>query len=972
MKWMPEKVEGKLSILIMIICVGISILCAQLILLSEEKRFNNDTRARLERMAKRQSLEIRRSFEERVSQGVAANEQVIDALTREVEGMEKLSYQTTDEGFIRGECPGCISEFLLPTSIPLNDALKIQIQNSEKTWRYLGPAMRNDFLNFYMLTTDKLLRTSPINRETDPKDIIEFANELSELADPVHNPSRLPIWSKARHHEEQNGWVSSLIIPLYHEDEFLGVTISDYILDNIYGRINQMAVLEGFGQAFLLNEDYELIAHPDFMNVIKAQSYIQDAGLPLILIADPIMESFSKNLAIKNGHDGAVDLEVNGEPLFAFVEPIGMMDWRLGVYIDNEETDKYLATLRWKIIMAAIGIGLIMVMVLRWGLRSLFVSRILTLVKSTREYPTTKKFNSGEQSNDEIGLLAGAFADMIVSLEKREAEIIIRNQQLKSEVNERKEVMDSLGESEHKFKTLFNKSADPVIVLDQDRCLDCNEAALSLFKCDDKDKFISLGFAENFMVVDTVQFAEWNSKLAHALEEGTCHFEWMDTKSDEKARWYDIKLTSIPYQRKTVLYAIIRDVTVRKEEEDERMRLSTAIEQAAESIVVTDVHGRIQYVNPAFQHLNEYSREDVANREIQFIQAIDDDSLFCNLSEILNTGEVWKGRTTYLKKSGEHYQAETTLSPVRNTAGVITNWVWVSHDVTKEASLEAQLIQAQKMEAIGELSSGIAHEINTPTQYIGDNIRFFQESFSDVTELVNRYKHVLENMDSSSVDKSEVDDLEKYSDEIDWDFLSEEVPLAISQSLEGNSRVAEIIRAMKEFAHPGSEERTCIDINHAIGNTMAVARNEWKYVAEVESNLDESLPMVPCYPGAFNQVILNIFVNAAHAIGDFTAGGAEGKGQITVSTTYDEHWAEIRISDTGNGIPEDIRTKIFNPFFTTKGIGKGTGQGLSLVHNVIVDKHQGMIDFETELGKGTTFILKFPLENEPSFVEQIA
>ena len=157
MKWMPEKVEGKLSILIMIICVGISILCAQLILLSEEERFTNQTRARLERMAKRQSYEIRRSFEERVSQGIAANKQVIRALTSTENTDEKLIYRRTENGYIRGECPECISGFVLPVATPLDLQLKTQIQNSEKTWRYLGPAMQNDFLNFYMLTSETMV-----------------------------------------------------------------------------------------------------------------------------------------------------------------------------------------------------------------------------------------------------------------------------------------------------------------------------------------------------------------------------------------------------------------------------------------------------------------------------------------------------------------------------------------------------------------------------------------------------------------------------------------------------------------------------------------------------------------------------------------------------------------------------------------------------------------------------------------------
>jgi signal transduction histidine kinase len=146
---------------------------------------------------------------------------------------------------------------------------------------------------------------------------------------------------------------------------------------------------------------------------------------------------------------------------------------------------------------------------------------------------------------------------------------------------------------------------------------------------------------------------------------------------------------------------------------------------------------------------------------------------------------------------------------------------------------------------------------------------------------------------------------------------------------------------------------------------MSVARNEWKYVADVETDLEDDLPLVPCFPGSFNQVILNLFVNAAHAIGDVVKDGSDGKGKITVTTREDNGWVEIRLGDTGCGIPEANRTKIFDPFFTTKEVGKGTGQGLSIAHSVIVEKHGGTIDFESEIGKGTTFIIRVPLEYEP-------
>jgi signal transduction histidine kinase len=191
----------------------------------------------------------------------------------------------------------------------------------------------------------------------------------------------------------------------------------------------------------------------------------------------------------------------------------------------------------------------------------------------------------------------------------------------------------------------------------------------------------------------------------------------------------------------------------------------------------------------------------------------------------------------------------------------------------------------------------------------------------------------------------------------------EEVPRALHQSLEGVSRVAAIVLAMKEFSHPGLKEKTRIDINHAIQSTITVSRNEWKYVSEVETDLDESLPPVSCLPGEFNQVVLNIIINAAHAIADVVGKDSGSKGKISLQTRRDGDWVEIRIRDTGAGIPKEAQNRIFDPFFTTKQVGKGTGQGLAIARNVIVNKHAGLLNFESEPGKGTTFIIRIPIDS---------
>lgn len=220
---------------------------------------------------------------------------------------------------------------------------------------------------------------------------------------------------------------------------------------------------------------------------------------------------------------------------------------------------------------------------------------------------------------------------------------------------------------------------------------------------------------------------------------------------------------------------------------------------------------------------------------------------------------------------------------------------------------------------------------------------------------------MLDGARTGAPERSLVTGVEAAMERADLGYLRQEIPKAIEQSLEGIERISKIVRAMKEFSHPGADEKTSIDLNGSIESTITVARNEWKYVADMETDFDPSLPLVPCLPGEFNQVILNIIVNAAHAIAAKTGGEPERKGTIFVSTRVRDGWAEVRIRDTGTGIREEIRSRIFDPFFTTKEVGKGTGQGLAISHSVIVEKHGGTIGFETETGIGTTFIVRLPL-----------
>lgn len=285
--------------------------------------------------------------------------------------------------------------------------------------------------------------------------------------------------------------------------------------------------------------------------------------------------------------------------------------------------------------------------------------------------------------------------------------------------------------------------------------------------------------------------------------------------------------------------------------------------------------------------------------------------------------------------------------------------------VARLRALENQQQQDQKLESIGQLAAGIAHEINTPIQFVGDNVRFIQQEFSEIKNLLGMCVEL-------PARPSVVGEMNELAKALDADYLCDEIPKALEQSLDGISRITKIVSAMKEFSHPGQGEKQAVDLNRAIESTIIVSTNEWKYVSELKTEFDSSLPLVPCFVGELNQVILNLIVNSAHAIEEVIDRQPGRRGLIEVSTKNLGDRAEIRIRDSGAGIPAGIAEKIYDPFFTTKGVGKGTGQGLAIARNIIINKHGGTIQFQTKMGEGTEFIIRLPLQEGATQIEAIS
>ncbi len=403
--------------------------------------------------------------------------------------------------------------------------------------------------------------------------------------------------------------------------------------------------------------------------------------------------------------------------------------------------------------------------------------------------------------------------------------------------------------------------------------------------------------------------------------------------------------------------AVMRDITARRETEAELRNLSAVVEYTAETIVVLDVMGRIQYVNPAYERNRGVRRADVVGKSPnEVIKGRDDQQLYHDMWHTVAAGRTWTGRINTELNDGRVVTEDAVVSAVVTDGVTPSSFVIVLHDVTEQIRLEEQLAQAQKLEAVGQLAAGVAHEINTPTQYVGGNIRFLQEAFTSVTILLGEITRLVRGAGHGSVPVAE---LARVLTAADADYLQAEVPVAIRQSLEGVERVGEIVKSMRELTHP-ARGLVLTDLNRVVESAVRVAGSEWHGIAEVSTELDPDLPKVPCLAGGINQVIVNMLVNAAHSIETGSAQRAAGPGRILVATCVVGTDAVIRITDNGSGMSEEVRDRVFHPFFTTKPVGQGTGQGLAIAHSVVT-KHQGSITVESQPGRGTCFTIRLPL-----------
>jgi PAS domain S-box-containing protein len=419
----------------------------------------------------------------------------------------------------------------------------------------------------------------------------------------------------------------------------------------------------------------------------------------------------------------------------------------------------------------------------------------------------------------------------------------------------------------------------------------------------------------------------------------------------------------------------------RKIAEAERERIGKELvlilESTSEGIYGVDLAGSITFINRSAARTLGVMPERVVGKNSHnlFHHTRQDGTPYpesdCPLSQLLQAGKAHSTDLDYFCRiDGSQLAVSYSAVPMfegAHVSGAVINFT----DISEKRQMEIELRHAQKLEAVGGLAAGIAHEINTPIQFIGDNTRFVQDSFRDGLAMITHYEEISQQARHGAVPAELLQALDAICTKIEWTFLKTEIPKALEQMMDGVNRVATIVRAMKEFSHVDrSADKVAADLNKAIESTLIVSRNETKYVAEVETDLGV-LPPVSCHLGDLNQVFLNLFVNAAHAIGDVMKVTGE-KGLIIVRTREDGDSVIVTVQDSGTGVPDGVRGKIFDPFFTTKEVGKGSGQGLALARAIVVEKHGGTLTFETEMGHGTTFCVRLPTHGAAAPKEVLA
>ncbi|MEN6324776.1 MAG: ATP-binding protein, partial [Syntrophomonas sp.] len=397
-------------------------------------------------------------------------------------------------------------------------------------------------------------------------------------------------------------------------------------------------------------------------------------------------------------------------------------------------------------------------------------------------------------------------------------------------------------------------------------------------------------------------------------------------------------------------------------------QLAVTVQSIGDGVITCNINYQVILMNGAAEEITCWPAAEAQGKDIcEVLHIIGSSEQNDNmLRDLIKSGQPFNNfpdTLTLLSRDASRKIITCTANPIRNRENRMIGMVLVLRDVTKQKKQESQAALSQKLEAIGQLAAGIAHEINTPMQYVGDNTQFLKEAFTDFQSLLLEYRKLIKDLEHNYDLANSIQSLHNHEQEVDLEYLLVEIPKAIEQSLAGIARIKKLVLTMKDFAHHQRGEKHFADLNKGIESTVNISVNEWKYYANLQLELDPGLPPLLCAIDEINQVVLNMIVNASHAIKDAIGKSVYEKGCITITTTREFDNILIIIKDNGLGIPANITHRIYDPFFTTKEVGQGTGQGLAIAHDIVVNKHQGNIQVESKEGEGTCFTITLPISS---------
>lgn len=528
-----------------------------------------------------------------------------------------------------------------------------------------------------------------------------------------------------------------------------------------------------------------------------------------------------------------------------------------------------------------------------------------------------------------------------------------------TDLTEKKKHEDELKDNHYKFRKLIENATLGIMRIDESgEIIMANPAMVELLDYQSEIELVSQKTDQIFSsIINKNKFMETLKR-----NEKIVGYEGVLLKKDGSL--VDVKESAwaIKDKKDKVIYyeVIVEDITeqnqVLKILHESEFKYRMLIDKLSEAVFLM-IENKFELVNSKFLDILQLPEEVIFKHNFNISDYLTDESklLLKEREDKIAVGEdVPKVYILSLaSESGEQKDVEVSVSYLNfNGKTAIQGIV---RDLTEVRKQETQIRHLQKMEAIGTLAAGIAHEINTPSQFVNDNLTFLKETFQELTPILNFNNKITEN-------QNEINTLVELVEEADLDYLLEEVPSAIDQSLEGISRIANIVGAMRDFAHTGPKDKISANLENIISSSITLSKNAWKYIAEIETNFDKSIPNIVCQPNDLNQVIVNMIVNSSHSMENKFENKDSLEGKIIISTFEKNENVEITISDNGLGMPEKIVKRIFDPFFTTKDVGKGTGQGLAIAYDIIVNKHNGDIKVNSEDGVGTTFLITLPID----------